>query len=202
MIVWKMFLRSWNQLVPRYTLLHGEHYTLIRNTSPNEIDLDFETYCFFLTRHPGLRKVRPYYFTFTTFTKGRWAKCWNIKMTFKTDKKMRKPHISVRKRKWKSIWSENSKFPLWRNVSWWVGFTICHFDQQVSSLTLYVLGGAYHPQGRKSNSHAFQIDFINQIWIYWSTLQSGVNRIISSVPCWLELTDHGMVHDIRSKRSS
>ena len=133
MIVWKMFLRSWNQLVPRYTLLHGEHYTLIRNTSPNEIDLDFETYCFFLTRRPGLRKVRPYYFTFTTFTKGRWAKCWNIKMTFKTDKKMRKPHTLVRKRKLKSIWSENSKFPLWRNVSWWVGFTICHFDQQVSS---------------------------------------------------------------------
>ena len=104
-----------------------------RHTSSNEIDLDFETYCFFLTRHPGLRKVRPYYFTFTTFTKGRWAKCWNIKMTFKTDKKMRKPHTLVRKRKLKSIWSENSKFPLWRNVSWWVGFTICHFDQQVSS---------------------------------------------------------------------
>ncbi len=23
--------------------------------------------------HPGLRKVYPYYFTFTTFTKGRWV---------------------------------------------------------------------------------------------------------------------------------
>lgn len=28
---------------------------------------------FFATRHTALRKVYPYYFTFTTFTKGRWV---------------------------------------------------------------------------------------------------------------------------------
>ena len=42
----------------------------------------WELLLLFLTWQPGLRKVRPYYFTFTTFTKGRWAKCWHIKINF------------------------------------------------------------------------------------------------------------------------
>lgn len=99
-IVCKMFPKlnleilntRWNRL------LHGEQSSLTNRiiscntlTTYHEIDLDFEIYCFFLSRRPGLRKVRPYYFTFTTFTKGRWAKCWNIKITFESGKNL-EPH--------------------------------------------------------------------------------------------------------------
>ncbi len=33
----------------------------------------FEEKCYSCVLNPGLRKVNPYYFTFTTFTTGRWV---------------------------------------------------------------------------------------------------------------------------------